>query len=377
MSSDAIGTAANSTKALTSGKVVGKPTTNHAKQEWMQARKNKYQRDNRGHIVDNKQGKEADKGKGKAKVEEVATKNKFNTLEVEEVHQLTLQITEGKGEDHNNGKKKEHGEKQAKKGQEKEMKVDTQEEHKRVKKEAVEKVVENEHNGNPIPSGIQSSAPKDGQELDKDNSSVPSAQRTDEIANKEPTIDWIEDLDEVNSTKVLWSDAVEVKDDQLGTTKTTEVKVKKDNKSSSPGDRLATPGLKPGSSGVRLATLGLKPGSPGIRIEMLGLNPSSPGIRMVMPGLKPGSPGVRLATPGLKPGSPDEATIVNPNHSATGEILAYVDSVPVYALEKKLDGYVNVNIRDDILGSDQISGNGKGGAFRADCHSNSWARQCL
>ncbi|XP_070054618.1 uncharacterized protein [Nicotiana tomentosiformis] len=233
VSSDAIGTAANSTKVLTSGKVVGKPITNHAKQEWMQSRKNKYQRDNRGHIVDNKQGKEVDNGKG---------------------------------EDHSNGKKKEHGEKQAKKGQEKEKKVNTQEEHKRVKKEAVEKVVENEHNGNPIHSGIQSSAPKDDQELAKANSSIPSDQRTDERANKESTIDWIEipqtneelkqlnvttnqscheipsqtfndsgqieDLDEVNSTKVLWSDAVEVNDDQLGTTKTTEVKVKKDNKPS-------------------------------------------------------------------------------------------------------------------------------------------------
>ncbi|XP_070050233.1 uncharacterized protein [Nicotiana tomentosiformis] len=112
----------------------------------------------------------------------------------------------------------------------------------------------------------------------------------------------IEDLDEVNSTKVLWSDAVEVKDDQLGKTKTTEDRVKKDNKPSSPGDRLAMPGLKPGSPGVRLAT----------------------------PGLKPGSPGVRLATPALKLGSPDEAATVNPNLSATGEILAYVDSVASY-----------------------------------------------
>ncbi|XP_070039211.1 uncharacterized protein [Nicotiana tomentosiformis] len=299
----------------------------------MQARKNKYQRDNRGNIVDNKQGNEADKGKGKAKVEEVATKNKFNALEVEEVHQPTLQMTEGKGEDHNNGKKKEHGEKQAKKGQEKEKEVNTQQEHKRVKKEAVEKFL-------------------------KMISSVPSDQRTDKRANKKSTIDWvhrrfgtsneelkqlnvtikqscheipsqtfkdsgqIEDLDEVNSTKVLWSDAVEVKDDQLGTTKTTEDKVKKDSKPSSLGDRLATPGLNPGSPGVRLATPGLKPGSPGIRLAMPDLKPGSPDVRLATPGLKPGSPSVRLATPGLKPGSPDEAATVNPNLSATGEILS-------------------------------------------------------
>ncbi|OIT00819.1 hypothetical protein A4A49_20226 [Nicotiana attenuata] len=202
MSTEAIGTAANSTKVLSSGKVVGKPATNHVKQEWMQARKKKYQKDNRGHIVDNKQGKEADKGKGKDKLEEVATKNKFSALEVEEVHQPTLQITEVKGEDHSNGKKKEHGEKQSKKRQEKEkegnigvsspnpnasgVRVEkdantklvgegNQQELKREKKEAVEKVLEDQHNGN----------------LAKANSIVPSDQSTDERANKESTIDWV------------------------------------------------------------------------------------------------------------------------------------------------------------------------------------------
>lgn len=48
-----------------------------------------------------------DKGKGKTKIEEVATMNKFNALEVEEVQNPPLQITEGKGEDHSNGKKME------------------------------------------------------------------------------------------------------------------------------------------------------------------------------------------------------------------------------------------------------------------------------
>ncbi|XP_070041117.1 uncharacterized protein [Nicotiana tomentosiformis] len=64
---------------------------------------------------------------------------------------------------------------------------------------------------------------------------------------------------------------------------------------------------------------------------------------------------------GLKPGTPDEVATVNPNLSATGEILAYVDGVPMYASENKLDGDVDVKIRYDIVGSDQISGNGKGG----------------
>ncbi|OIT03807.1 hypothetical protein A4A49_14575 [Nicotiana attenuata] len=143
----------------------------------MQARKNKYQRDNRGHIVDNKQGKEADKGKGKAKLEEVETKNKFNSLEVEEVHQPTLQITEGKGKDHSNGKKKEHGEKQSKKGQEKEKEGNTgvSSLNHKASGEAVEKVLEDQHNGN----------------LAKANSIVPSDQSTYERANKESTIDWV------------------------------------------------------------------------------------------------------------------------------------------------------------------------------------------
>ncbi|OIT30573.1 hypothetical protein A4A49_12600 [Nicotiana attenuata] len=72
----------------------------------MQARKNKYQRDNRGHIIDDTQGKKADKVMGKAKVDAVATKNKFAALELEEVDQPTLRITEGKGEDKGNDKKK-------------------------------------------------------------------------------------------------------------------------------------------------------------------------------------------------------------------------------------------------------------------------------
>lgn len=37
----------------------------------MQARKNKYQRDNKDHIIDDTERKEANKGKGKAKVDAV------------------------------------------------------------------------------------------------------------------------------------------------------------------------------------------------------------------------------------------------------------------------------------------------------------------
>ncbi|OIT05382.1 hypothetical protein A4A49_40637 [Nicotiana attenuata] len=62
-----IGTAATTTKVLTSGKVVGKPITNPAKQEWMQARKNKYKRDKRGYVIDESKKEEYNKGNGKNK----------------------------------------------------------------------------------------------------------------------------------------------------------------------------------------------------------------------------------------------------------------------------------------------------------------------
>lgn len=42
-----------SSKVLTSGKVVGKPITNIAKQEWMKKRQNRHQKDKRGYMIDN------------------------------------------------------------------------------------------------------------------------------------------------------------------------------------------------------------------------------------------------------------------------------------------------------------------------------------
>ncbi|OIT29846.1 hypothetical protein A4A49_57056, partial [Nicotiana attenuata] len=189
VSTEAIGTTANSTKVLSSGK-------------------------------------EADKGKGKAKLEEVATKNKFNALEVEEVHQPILQITEGKGEDLSNVKKKDHGENQSKKGYEKEKEGNT---------------------------GASSPNPNSGVMVGKDANTKPVEKIINKniSANKESTIDWVhrrfgtskeelrqlnvttnqscqdmssqtfadsgqlENLDEINSTKAGGSDAIEVEDDQI------------------------------------------------------------------------------------------------------------------------------------------------------------------
>lgn len=74
---EVIGTAANPTKVLTSGKVLGKPIPNPARQEWMQKRKIRYQRDKNSHIIDN--GKEKEDGKFKEKIIEdvVETKRKL------------------------------------------------------------------------------------------------------------------------------------------------------------------------------------------------------------------------------------------------------------------------------------------------------------
>lgn len=116
---------------------------------------------------------------------------------------------------------------------------------KRVKQEVVEKVLEKERTGNPTPTGIQLSTKKGDQELAKASSTNPIEERIDENARKESTIEWVhrrfvtskeelralnvttnhschdipyqtyddagqlEENNEVNSGKALWSDEVE------------------------------------------------------------------------------------------------------------------------------------------------------------------------
>lgn len=53
MQADVVSTAIASIKVITCGKVPGKPIPNTTKKEWMQRRKNKYQRDSRRYIIDN------------------------------------------------------------------------------------------------------------------------------------------------------------------------------------------------------------------------------------------------------------------------------------------------------------------------------------
>ncbi|XP_070045511.1 uncharacterized protein [Nicotiana tomentosiformis] len=295
-----IGTTAPSTKVLSSGKVLGKPVANQAKQEWMQARKNKYQCDKRGYIIDNTRGKEVNNGKGKAKLDALITNNKFNALEVEEDAQPILRITEGKIDDNgnNNEKRKQTGDstlnpkftgikvgesvkelvnsslinKEARAQNIQNISLDKGEfDARRVKKQAVEfanKEREEAYKGNnlnPTPTGIQSPSGKGNQELTKTSSSNPSEAGIDEETRKESTIEWVhrrfgtrkkelrqlnvttnhschdipsqtyedsgqlEDFNEINSAKALWSDQVEVMKDQLGTTNAMKDKEKRDN----------------------------------------------------------------------------------------------------------------------------------------------------
>ncbi|OIS96088.1 hypothetical protein A4A49_10501 [Nicotiana attenuata] len=380
ISTDAVGTAANSTKVLASGKVVGKPNTNHAKQEWMQARKNKYQRDKREYIIEENQGKEVNKGKGKAKFEEIATKNKFNALEVEEVQNPPLQITEGKGEDHNKGKKVVQVESQHKKVQEKltEGKGEwnpnpnatgngtVENELKRVKKEAVEKVLEN--SPNPTPNGSL----KGGL--------VSSTAPMEERVNKVSTIEWVhrrfgankeelrqlnvptnhscqdipyqtygdsgkgEEGNEVNSVKLLWSEEVEAMDDQKGAMKAMEDKEKRDNIQVKKTGKTVDATVNPSGTQTR------------VDCNSSSMNPNF--------GKPIGGDKGALKEAGNQDGSVQGSLskkkgngTVNP--SKTGEILAFVDGVPIYCLEKGLDDNVPTEVRKETVCQVQQTDHGK------------------
>lgn len=72
----------------------------------MQWRKNKYQRNKKGYIIDNAKGKEDDKLKGKTNEEAVANKNSFDVFEVDEAGQPILRITNGKEEYNETAKSK-------------------------------------------------------------------------------------------------------------------------------------------------------------------------------------------------------------------------------------------------------------------------------
>ncbi|OIS96968.1 hypothetical protein A4A49_18465 [Nicotiana attenuata] len=368
----------------------------------MQARKNKYQRDKRGHIIEDKTGKDVDKGKGKTKVEEVTTRNKFNALEVEEVQNPPLQITEGKGEDYSNGKKKEQVERKSKGVEEKarefkEDKLNTNPtvngigtaelELKRVKKEAVERVLE--MSTNPTPSRIHSSGDREATTID---STDPKGQNLEEGINRESTIEWVhrrfgtskeelrqlnvptnhscqevpsqlygdsgqnEEGNEVNSTKVSWGEEVESMEDQNDARKTKENKEEKssnnDQKIAKQVDATVNPSNLQTRVDCNLSSMDSKLG------KMIGGDAGA-----IKEAGNQGGSAQRLIT--------KENTNETVNPSKTGEILAFVDGVPVYALEKELDHNVPAEDRKGIMCQEQQKLHGKvpdrNGTVTADC----------
>ncbi|OIT26543.1 hypothetical protein A4A49_24370 [Nicotiana attenuata] len=242
VSSDVVGTAATSTKVLSSGKVLGKHVANHAKQEWMQARKNKYQRDKRGYIIEEIKEKDNNKGKGKMNEDTVVSNNKFGALQVEDEAEQIMQIKDGDVHDQN------------------------------PKENIKEKVQENNSNTrgtspNPTDNGIgKGMMYKEGGKVSlnkedfdarkvkkeavemvnkvRESGNISSATRNDAEAKKEQTIDWVhrrfgtskeelrqcnvtanhccqeipsqtygdseqkEDINEVNSVRIIWSDEI-------------------------------------------------------------------------------------------------------------------------------------------------------------------------
>ncbi|OIT28931.1 hypothetical protein A4A49_34955, partial [Nicotiana attenuata] len=274
----------------------------------MQTSKNKYQRDKRGYIIDNTKENESNNDKGKAKVEAVSTKNKFNALEVEEIAPPMLRITDGKGNNINTTKRgnpypndsrirdEDHG----KENQEvtlspKSTGSGIEMAARRVKKEAVE-AANKENNVKPSQTGIQSPGVK-------------------------------EERNEVNSRKTLWSDEADEMEAQIGSTNATgDMEDKGKNQTQKIGS-LALTTVNPRDSKTRVDDQS----SPKIKEAV---SPAGDDRRTSKEaGNHEGSSTAPLAknyTNGT----------VNPRNSR--EIWAAVDGVPVYDLRRDRVGDVNM-----------------------------------
>ncbi|OIT19689.1 hypothetical protein A4A49_40903 [Nicotiana attenuata] len=280
----------------------------------MQARKNKYQRDKRGYIIDNTKEKEPNNGKGKAKVEVLTTKNTFNALEVEEIAPPTLMITDGKGNNSNNEQhKKQEGDK-SKKDQEREqegtlspkptgIRIDMAARH--VKKEAFE-TANKENNMKPIQTRIQSPGVKGTQELAKASSPIPIKAWIDEGVNKESTIEWVH--------RRFGSLALTIVNPRNSRTKVDDHSSSKVKEAVPPaGDDRGTSKEAGNHGGSATAPLAKKQAN----------------------------------------------GTVNPRNS--GEILATVDGVLVYSLRRDHVGDVNIEVLKDTMGLDHRTVDEKGG----------------
>ncbi|OIT27581.1 hypothetical protein A4A49_38450 [Nicotiana attenuata] len=186
----------------------------------MQRRNNRYQRDKIGYIIEGDKEKENGKLKRKAK-EDAIPKNKFDALEIDEIGQPTLRISDGKGKDKSKEKEKSQLLKGSNNEHEKEKVhifgnsspnpksngirlagkegipnptgggIQKIEEQGRVKEEAVEKVLDKEKNGNPTPSGIVKPIGNRIQISEKDKAYNPINARIEKANMKESTLEWV------------------------------------------------------------------------------------------------------------------------------------------------------------------------------------------
>ncbi|OIT26539.1 hypothetical protein A4A49_24368 [Nicotiana attenuata] len=308
----------------------------------MQARKNKYQRDKRGYIIEEIKEKDNNKGKGKMNEYTVVSNNKFRALQVEEEAEPIMQIKDGDVHDQNS------------------------------KENIKEKVQENNSNTrgtspNPTDNGIgKGMMYKEGGKVSlnkedfdarklkkeavemvnkvRESGNISSATRNDAEAKKEQTIDWKEDTNEVNSVRIVWSDEIEVMENQ----KSKEHGIESNAKENNDGQ----------ISGV---------------MEDATVNPSDCQIRFedkssymekqveIQAGKDQG------VTKGVGKQGTSAQQVVNEekangtvNPSKTGEILAFVDGVPIYSVEKEPAGDVSNEVLKDTGCLEDESVHGKG-----------------
>lgn len=255
----------------------------------MQSRKNKYERDRRGHIIDNTKEKETNKGKGKSMKEAVVSKNKFNVLEVEDNAQPILRIMDGKFDGNDKNDVKEQASKGANKAQQleknKQARDHTLSPNTGIKRGESRKVVEKVKDAHNMEKASLNKEEFDAKRVKKEvveaaNKEREAILREDNVnsihvksakeARKETIIEWVhkqfgtskdelrklnvttnhscqdipsqsyddtgnlDDGNEVSSKKALWSDEVDNMDGQLGTTNVEEDKVQSNNQ---PGER--------------------------------------------------------------------------------------------------------------------------------------------
>lgn len=172
----------------------------------MQRRQNKYQMDQRSHIIDGANDKEGVKGKGKNKEDIVVTKNSFNALNVQEEEKETLTITDGKDAEVSREFENKTMKPQMSNPNPKENIINNvsiasllkqgEEEVKHTKKEAVLNVeikkkdeINKEKNMNHSLLGITSPRKNEGKNAAKASSPNPTAARIEEATRKEYTIE--------------------------------------------------------------------------------------------------------------------------------------------------------------------------------------------